>query len=203
MVALHQSREDIDMGSTEIASGTSDDSRSPSQEEEDQWSEDRVEILKKLWAEGLSASQIASELGDVTRNAVIGKVHRLKLPKRARPAGRTSPRRPRTPRTPQATPPPQRSASANRFNPVVFQSGRSARQRPQPVQPQDLSEPIPLNATILTLTKHACRWPIGDPIEGKDDFCFCGHESWEGKPYCEYHSRLAYYPQPRREKTAA
>ena len=54
------------------------------------WTDDRVEILKKLWAEGLSASQIARELGDVTRNAVIGKVHRLGL------AGRASPTKPKT-----------------------------------------------------------------------------------------------------------
>ena len=54
------------------------------------WTDDRVEILKKLWAEGLSASQIARELGDVTRNAVIGKVHRLGL------AGRASPTKPKS-----------------------------------------------------------------------------------------------------------
>ena len=54
------------------------------------WTDDRVEILTKLWGEGLSASQIARELGDVTRNAVIGKVHRLGL------AGRASPTRPKS-----------------------------------------------------------------------------------------------------------
>src|SRR5438876_11617406 len=56
------------------------------------WTDERVEMLKKLWADGLSASQIAGELGGVTRNAVIGKVHRLNLSGRAKPAGNAAPR---------------------------------------------------------------------------------------------------------------
>ena len=61
------------------------------------WTDERVELLKKLWSEGLSASQIAAQLGGVTRNAVIGKVHRLSLSGRAKPAS-SSPR-PRKVRT--------------------------------------------------------------------------------------------------------
>src|ERR1043166_5233191 len=56
------------------------------------WTDDRVELLKRLWAEGLSASQIAGELGGITRNAVIGKVHRLGLSGRAKPSSSGAPR---------------------------------------------------------------------------------------------------------------
>src|SRR5437762_6826798 len=63
------------------------------------WTDERVELLKKLWADGLSASQIAAELGGITRNAVIGKVHRLGLSGRAKSSSSASPR-PRKPRSP-------------------------------------------------------------------------------------------------------
>ena len=71
------------------------------------WTDERVELLKKLWADGLSASQIASQLGGVTRNAVIGKVHRLNLSGRAKPASNAArPRkaRPATPAPPVIAP---------------------------------------------------------------------------------------------------
>ena len=76
------------------------------------WTDERVELLKKLWADGLSASQIAAELGGVTRNAVIGKVHRLKLSARAKPTNsapraRTAPRTPRRVASPGGPPPNQ------------------------------------------------------------------------------------------------
>src|SRR4026209_1467277 len=62
------------------------------------WTDERVELLKKLWADGLSASQIAAELGGITRNAVIGKVHRLGLSGRAKSPSSSVPR-PRKPRS--------------------------------------------------------------------------------------------------------
>ena len=68
------------------------------------WNDERVDLLKKLWADGLSASQIAGELGGVTRNAVIGKVHRLSLSGRAKPSGgAVRANRPKAPRPPRAT----------------------------------------------------------------------------------------------------
>jgi GcrA cell cycle regulator len=57
---------------------------------------------------------------------------------------------------------------------------------------EDIVVPIPLRATILTLTDQTCRWPIGDPAA--EDFCFCGHKPRENMPYCEYHARVAYQP---------
>ena len=73
------------------------------------WTDERVELLKKLWSEGLSASQIAAQLGSVTRNAVIGKVHRLKLSSRGR-----STAAPRVRRRPSWVRPPQRARAARR-----------------------------------------------------------------------------------------
>jgi GcrA cell cycle regulator len=74
------------------------------------WTDERVELLRKLWAEGLSASQIAAQLGGVSRNAVIGKVHRLKLSSR----GRSTAAAPRTRRRPQCPPWSRRSAASRR-----------------------------------------------------------------------------------------
>ena len=118
------------------------------------WTDERVEQLKKLWSEGLSASQIAKQLGGVTRNAVIGKVHRLGLSGRAtpsRPARRTvKPSRPRT--TTASTAPTPRPAA--RPSP----SASPAPQAPAPVEPAVL--PSGEFATVLTLRDSMCKWPI-------------------------------------------
>lgn len=157
------------------------------------WTDERVELLKKLWAEGLSASQIAAELGGITRNAVIGKVHRLSLSGRAKPAGGPRPRRPRAPRAPRA---PRPATIGN----TALKLERAPLPRRLPVL-EDVVVPIPLKKSILELNEHTCRWPLGDPTE--EAFSFCGHEPRESGPYCEYHSRVAYHPQLRREKVAA
>jgi GcrA cell cycle regulator len=172
------------------------------------WTDERVELLKKLWTDGLSASQIASELGGVTRNAVIGKVHRLSLSGRAKPAS-TPVARARKP----AASTPSRSATTGRPNPVrPIVAGNTAlkplgQMAPEPrrvvraTSSDDVVVPISLHATILTLTEQTCKWPIGDP--SSEDFHFCGQRSNSGIPYCEYHSRVAYQPvHDRRQKKA-
>lgn len=154
------------------------------------WTDDRVATLTKLWAEGLSASQIAKELGGVTRNAVIGKVHRLGLSGRAKPSSprkkvSTSSRGTSTPRA-RVT----RAPSAPRTPRVVA---------PTPPPPPPL-EALPMSngefATILTITDHMCKWPIGDP--SKSDFRFCGRKTDPEEPYCLAHSQVAYQPSRRR-----
>ena len=139
------------------------------------WTEDRVEQLKSLWTEGLSASQIARALGGgVTRNAVIGKVHRLGL------AGRATPTRSDRPRLPSA---PRMSMRSH--------------QPPPPIVEED---PVTLDdgsfATVLTINNAMCRWPIGDPSD--NEFHFCGRKPKAGSPYCEAHARKAYQPQQQR-----
>lgn len=167
------------------------------------WTEERVERLKKLWAEGLSASQIAADLGGVTRNAVIGKVHRLGLSGRAKPA-RTSAPRPRK----------QRPVRPMRSEPTYASYGNAALKvemmpvadvEPEvvPLVIETLEVPPEERKTILELTEYTCKWPVGDP--STEDFYFCGRKSSIGLPYCEHHSRVAYQPlnDRRRERRAA
>jgi len=143
------------------------------------WSDERVALLKKLWAEGHSASQIAKQIGNVTRNAVIGKVHRLGLAGRStpsRPAKRPArPRQQRThlPSTPRAPRPNQFAAPVLTvvLEPLRFADGKTA--------------------TVLTLRDDMCKFPIGNPDEA--DFAFCGRVSCNG-PYCTDHARVAYQP---------
>ncbi|HET7211210.1 MAG TPA: GcrA family cell cycle regulator [Methyloceanibacter sp.] len=164
------------------------------------WTDERVELLKKLWAEGLSASQIAARLGGVTRNAVIGKVHRLGLSGRATSSRSSSPR-PRCNHVPRAS----------RASSLVFGTrGNTALKPHYEAEPDFAPAPleelvIPLNerASILTLKEAMCRWPIGDP--GEPEFHFCGRKSCGTLPYCEHHARMAYQPVQarRREKRFA
>lgn len=143
------------------------------------WTDERVEQLKSLWTEGLSASQIARVLGGVTRNAVIGKVHRLGL------AGRASPNRVERPRMPLA---PKISVRAHHHMP-----------EPPVVEEDPLILDDGSHATVLTINDRMCRWPIGDP--SADEFHFCGRKPKTGSPYCEAHARKAYQPaQLRRDR---
>lgn len=157
------------------------------------WTDERVELLKKLWTEGLSASQIAGRLGSVTRNAVIGKVHRLGLSGRAT-TSRMKTHRPRT-----------RMANAKRpVKPRFAQTGNPAVRALYMLEPEAYGPPpeelvIPLaeRKSIQTLTECSCRWPIGDPQHA--DFHFCGRNKVPLLPYCEVHARRAFQPAaPRR-----
>jgi len=154
------------------------------------WTEDRVGALKKLWLEGQSASQIAKQLGGgVTRNAVIGKVHRLGL------SGRAAPSQPARPPSPPARPRPAQPTQAP-----------SAPRRIEAVQPRPAAAPsvpapmpdLPGTATVMTLGAHMCKWPIGDP--SSTEFSFCGRRASEGV-YCVEHARVAYQPQVKRGAT--
>jgi GcrA cell cycle regulator len=172
------------------------------------WTEERVELLKKLWLEGLSASQIAAVLGDgVTRNAVIGKVHRLKLSGRAKPANSA----PRARTAPRASGVRRPSASTGRPSSGIASMMKSRTMGPAPMhgatalkidnefeieayvapQVQELFIPVEQRLSLLQLSEQTCKWPIGDPLT--PDFYFCGNHSEEGKPYCEFHSRRAYH----------
>jgi len=170
------------------------------------WTDERVELLKKLWSEGLSASQIAARLSQgVTRNAVIGKVHRLNLSGRATQPRTTAPRAPRKPREPRHPgrsigQPSMPSAGNTALKPMMRAEVHLRQQTlpaPEPLRLVDL--PKGGRVTILHLSDKTCKWPIGDP--GNEEFCFCGHGPRDGSPYCEYHARLAYQPlQDRRHR---
>ncbi|RZJ05910.1 MAG: GcrA cell cycle regulator [Brevundimonas sp.] len=152
------------------------------------WTEDRVGALKKLWLEGQSASQIAKQLGGgVTRNAVIGKVHRLGLSGRAapsQPARATF--RPSRPRPAQPT---QAPSAPRRIEAVQPRAVVTAQSVPAPMPD------LPGTATVMTLGAHMCKWPIGDP--SSNEFSFCGRRASESV-YCVEHARVAYQPQVKR-----
>lgn len=169
------------------------------------WTDERVEKLKKLWSEGLSASQIAAQLGGVSRNAVIGKVHRLSLPGRAKAGGNTT-----------AAARPKRAASAPRApnyaarsvtRTVTRTAGATALKEDvaldftvdqEIVRDTNVVVPMSRRLELTELTERTCKWPIGDPL--KDEFHFCGNESPEASPYCTYHARLAYQPSAERRR---
>ena len=161
------------------------------------WTEERVEQLKKLWTEGHSASQIANQLGGVTRNAVIGKVHRLGL------SGRATPSRPvkRPPRLARPKPAPQRVE-----RPVAPTPEVAAPQQQQPTtlpavaKSTEPLDPVKLAngdfASVLNIRESMCKWPIGDPADPK--FAFCGRKADCG-PYCAEHAKVAFQPARKRD----
>jgi len=161
------------------------------------WTDERVELLKKLWSDGLSASQIAGELGGITRNAVIGKVHRLGLSGRAKSTSAGAPR-PRKPRS--AAHMLRIGRAAIRGNTALAHAYEVEEAEPQQI---DNIIPIGQRRTLLELNEQTCRWPVGDP--GSGDFFFCGGNTAAGLPYCAYHARVAYQPPSdrRRERRPA
>ncbi|MGI8527507.1 MAG: GcrA family cell cycle regulator [Pseudolabrys sp.] len=153
------------------------------------WTDERVALLTKLWADGLSASQIAAELGGITRNAVIGKVHRLGLSGRAKSPSSSSPR-------------PRKARSSNHMlrvsRPSIRGNNALAYDYAAEPEPELIEIPLEQRKTLLQLSDATCRWPVGDP--GSTEFFFCGGNSNEGSPYCSYHSRVAYQPASDRRR---
>lgn len=190
------------------------------------WTDERVETLKKMWGEGQSASQIAKELGGVTRNAVIGKVHRLGLSNRAggggsKPAAKekatSKPSAPKAPPKPKAATTAAPASKPAKEEPELDENGIpiSAARRAiipagQPLPPQPSANEISPEAlakvseieksakriSLMELTEKTCKWPVGDPAT--DDFWFCGLPVQTGKPYCEAHVGVAFQPMSSR-----
>ena len=141
------------------------------------WTHERIEHLKKLWEAGHTASNIATELGGITRNAVIGKAHRLGLSGRMKSKSKVSSvsivRRKKMP--------------ANRNSNIIELT-------------TSVSEPMnPIS--FAGIKDGLCRWPLGEPEDL--DFKFCGRSSNDGVVYCDEHHSLAYQPlsQTRQKRT--
>lgn len=184
------------------------------------WTDDRVEMLKTMWGEGKSASQIAKELGGVTRNAVIGKVHRLGLSNRAAPAKTAKEKpAPKEVAKPKAVPKPAAetptAAPKPAERPVNLPMRKPIITAGQPLPPQPSNSEISAEALatvaevekkakkllLMELTEKTCKWPIGDPAT--DDFWFCGLGVQQGKPYCEAHNAVAFQPMSARRDRRA
>ena len=178
------------------------------------WTDERVEQLRKLWLDGKSASQIAAELANgITRNAVIGKVHRLGLSGRVKSPGQPAPR-PRPARPPSAShgggashgaTGVQRSQSAPRAAAPMTRGATAlafapARAEAEPVlRPvEEVVIPMSERVTIMELKESMCRWPLGDPAT--PEFRYCGSKSPVGDTYCAHHARIAYQPTQDRRR---
>ena len=177
------------------------------------WTDERVELLRQLWLDGKSASQISAQLGHgLTRNAVIGKVHQAG-PRRARQVSRAgsldaAPCRSFAPVARVAPRPAQSSAPvAAAVRPVIRgNTALAVAPEPEPVleaRPvfldEDVVVPMSLRVTIVDLKEAMCRWPLGDP--SSSDFRYCGSPVAGGSPYCTHHGKLAYQPvQDRRRE---
>lgn len=155
------------------------------------WSSERIELMKRWLQAGLSCSQIANEIG-VSRNAVIGKLHRLGLSQPRDVAARQNEQR-RATRLAQAP----RVAAARKRARLDVSSQQALLLAAFPTLPA--VEDIPIHngrgCTLLELGQERCRWPISTP--GAEDFCFCGNEPVKGMPYCAGHARIAYRPSGR------
>ncbi|MCC3245599.1 GcrA cell cycle regulator [Methylocystis sp. WRRC1] len=162
------------------------------------WTDERVELLRKLWSDGLSASQVAAELGPgITRNAVIGKIHRLGLAERAKTAAAPRPRAAKAQR--QAAPQPRAAGHVVHGNvALAFAPQAMVVARAQP-QEEEVVIPMSERVTLMDLRESMCRWPMGDPTT--PEFRFCGGKSpIGGGPYCAYHARVAYQPAQDRRR---
>src|SRR5216684_255291 len=148
------------------------------------WNDETDAELRRLYADKLSGAQIAQEISrkfgmTITRNAVIGRTHRLGMVE-PKPAKR------REPKAPHECP--QRRTHKS----FKFKSPSIAPEPLPPPKTPDVGIPISQRKTLLQLTEETCRWPIGDP--GSADFFFCGGQTLTSLPYCAYHSRVAYQP---------
>ena len=162
------------------------------------WTDEIIQKMLDLWMEGKSASVIAKELcamagKELSRNAVIGKLHRMRkagqIPEREESRARAQ--RPAARKEEQAPPQPRPRHVSNgalaletKAQPVA-----TPQAAPRP-QLEVVAEEQGLISDIMDLRPNSCRWPIGNP--GEEDFCFCGRESEEGRPYCERHAAVAY-----------
>ena len=152
-----------------------------------QWTEDRLEILKKLWTEGMSITQIGEALG-VSRNSIAGKVHRLGLPKRQSPIlGKTA--------SDAASETASKTTKKAAPKTAKKTAPKTAGKTSVPITPPEpivWSEDSPLKLVLRNLdwSRNKCSWPTGDPQN--TDFKFCGKKVVAGKPYCNDHCFEAY-----------
>lgn len=168
------------------------------------WTDERVELLRKLWSDGLSASQVAAELGPgITRNAVIGKIHRLGLAERAKTASAPRPRAAKPASRQAAVSAPV--ASAPRVGGHAVHGNVALAFAPETVvvarvtPDTEVVVPMSERVTIMELRESMCRWPMGDPTS--PEFRFCGGKSpIGGGPYCAHHARIAYQPAQDRRR---
>jgi len=154
------------------------------------WTDERIAVLKAGWEGGMTASQIAEALGEgVTRNAVIGKAHRLGLESRPSPVKSTE--------EVAAVPGPAKVAKV--AAPATAPTPAAAPMVRAPAARKPARTGKAAKTTLLDLNEKICKWPIGHP--GEADFHFCGKPAQASFPYCTEHCLVAYQAQlPRRDR---
>jgi GcrA cell cycle regulator len=171
-----------------------------SQEAGDGWTNDRIDELKALHAKGLSAAQIAKQMGNVTRNAVLGKIHRLGMAK----AVYRTPKQVNAALAPRRLPRPEDGSENNILAGKLMQVRRrvEAAKDPETPAPPPFRDPTVINGLTAIpeaeRVRHFCRWPIGDPADPAFDYC--GRPAREMRPgrfdsYCADHRTIVSSPK--------
>ena len=146
------------------------------------WNEKKVNKLKELWGKGNTASQIAGIIGGVSRNAVIGKAHRLNLSSKIKARNASSSQNYLN--NPEESISKQKKERKNKFQSLIIEKDF------EPENPKKLEE----------LDESLCKWPVGHPEEEK--FYFCGRSSLKDFSYCKLHLLYAYQPKGKKEEPA-
>ena len=144
------------------------------------WNEEKVEKLKELWGKGSTASQIAEIIGGISRNAVIGKAHRLNLSSKIKT--RNAPSSQNFDNSSEENSSKQKRDKKSKFQSLIIEKDF------EPENPKKLEE----------LDESSCKWPIGHPEE--QSFYFCGRSSLKDFSYCKLHLLYAYQPKGRKEE---
>ena len=147
------------------------------------WNEEKVEKLKELWGKGSTASQIAEIIGGISRNAVIGKAHRLNLSSKIKTRSASSSQN--FDNSLEEDSSKQRRSKKSKFQSLIIENDF------EPENPKKLEE----------LDESSCKWPIGHPEEQL--FYFCGRSSLKDFSYCKLHLLYAYQPKGRKEEPAS
>mgnify|MGYP006115308587 CR=1 FL=1 len=147
------------------------------------WTEEKIGKLKELWGKGSTASQIAEIIGGVSRNAVIGKAHRLNLSSKIKTRSTSSSQS--FDRSSDENNSKQRQVRKSKFKSLLIEKDF------EPENPKKLEE----------LDESSCKWPVGHPEE--HSFYFCGRSSLKDFSYCELHLLYAYQPKGRKEEPTA
>ena len=144
------------------------------------WNEEKVEKLKELWGKGSTASQIAEIIGGISRNAVIGKAHRLNLSAKIKTRNTSSSQN--FDNSSEENSSKQRRGRKSKFQSLIIEKDF------EPENPKKLEE----------LDESSCKWPVDHPEE--ESFYFCGRSSLKDFSYCKLHLLYAYQPKGRKEE---